>query len=90
MGLDSGDRSSKPESVECSLEVEGRKATIGAELSTSSLPVSLLLLSAVAVPAADIGKAALHDAVVDVVVVFAVASSDAIFASIWWAGRWVC
>lgn len=95
LGLDNSDRSSKPESVECSLEVEGRKATIGAVLSMSSLSVSLLLLSAVAVPtvavsAADIDRAALHDAVVDVVVVFAVASSDAIFSSIWWTGKWVC
>ena len=86
LGLDNGDRSSKPESVECSLEVEGRKATIGVVLSTSSLSVSLLFLSAVAVAvasAADMGRAALHDTVVvDVVVEFAVASSDVIFASI--------
>lgn len=37
LGLTNGDRSSKPESVECSLEVEGRKAMIGAALSRSSL-----------------------------------------------------
>lgn len=36
-----------------------------------------------AASAAGIGRAALHDAVVDVVVVFVIASSDAIFASIW-------
>lgn len=37
LGLTNGDRSSKPESVECSLEVEGRKAMIGAVLSRPSL-----------------------------------------------------
>jgi hypothetical protein len=100
LGLDMGDRSSNPESVECSLEVDGRKAMIDEvvvdvlSMSSFSLLVSLLLVSAVAVPAAavvaDIGKAALHDAVVDVVFVLVVTSSDAIFTSILWGWGWVC
>jgi len=84
LGLEEGDRSSKPESVECSLEVEGRKAIdVVLSLSVWSLPPSRLWfiplsMSAVAAASATFGKAALHDAAVVHVV------SDAIFTSVWW------